>query len=97
MTPEQHCDKIAKLTEDYVLAQCRPFPEMHAVRIRLYDAIRAGVGAAPATPENIREGAPYDCPAFEAMAREFHVWGRASGALCAQFWLGGMRAAAPKP
>lgn len=41
------------------------------------------------TPENIRSGDPYDDPAFERLAREHDVWGRAEGALCAVFWLAG--------
>jgi len=98
MTPEQHAQAIEDALEKY-LQEVKDFGYVnHSYLLpKLQAAIRAGVGAAPAAPENIREGAPYDCPAFEAMAREFHVWGRASGALCAQFWLGGMRAAAPKP
>ncbi|APW39005.1 hypothetical protein RD110_18805 [Rhodoferax koreense] len=46
------------------------------------------------TPENIREGDPYDDPAFEALAREHDVWGRASGAQCAVFWRAGKEAQA---
>lgn len=41
------------------------------------------------TPENIRAGDPYDDPAFERLAREHDVWGRAESALCAVFWLAG--------
>jgi len=40
-------------------------------------------------PENIRVGDPYDDPAFEQMAREHDVWGKADSALCAVFWLAG--------
>ena len=43
--------------------------------------------AAVAVPENVREGAPYDNPAFEKLARELGVWGTAQSAICAQFWL----------
>lgn len=39
--------------------------------------------------ENIRAGDPYDDPAFERLAREHDVWGRAESALCAVFWLAG--------
>lgn len=39
------------------------------------------------TPENIREGEPYDNPAFEALARALGVWGTAQSAVCAQFWI----------
>lgn len=38
-------------------------------------------------PENIREGEPYDNPAFEALARALGVWGTAQSAACAQFWI----------
>lgn len=38
-------------------------------------------------PENVRQGAPYDNPAFEQLARNLGVWGTAQSALCAQFWL----------
>ncbi len=38
-------------------------------------------------PENLREGAPYDNPAFEALARALGVWGTAQSAVCAQFWI----------
>ncbi len=36
--------------------------------------------------ENIRAGAPYDNPAFEALCREHGIWGTAQSALCAVFW-----------
>jgi len=36
--------------------------------------------------ENIRAGAPYDDPAFEALCREHGIWGTAQSALCAVFW-----------
>ena len=38
-------------------------------------------------PESIREGAPYDNPEFEQLARDMGVWGTAQSAVCAQFWL----------
>lgn len=44
-------------------------------------------------PEDIREGAPYDDPAFESLCREHEVWGTAAAAQCAVFWEGGKRAA----
>lgn len=47
-------------------------------------------------PENVRVGEAYDDPRFEELARTMDVWGRADGALCAQFWLAGRRAGAPK-
>lgn len=45
------------------------------------------VAAPVQLPENLREGEPYDNPAFEALARELGVWGTAQSAVCAQFWL----------
>lgn len=39
--------------------------------------------------ENIRAGDPYDDLAFERLARDHDVWGRAESALCAVFWLAG--------
>ena len=59
----------------------------------LLDAIRA---AAPQAvhPENIREGAPYDNPEFEQLARDMGVWGTAQSAVCAQFWLAATQPAA---
>lgn len=36
--------------------------------------------------ENVREGTPYNDPAFESLARELGVWGTAQSATCAQFW-----------
>lgn len=45
-------------------------------------------------PENVREGEPYDNPAFEDLARTMGVWGTAQAALCAQFFLAG-RGAVP--
>lgn len=44
-----------------------------------------------AAPENIREGAPYDNPAFEQLARDMGAWGTPQAALCAQFWLAAQR------
>lgn len=38
------------------------------------------------TPQNIRMGAPYDNPDFEAICRWHGVWGTAEAALCAVFW-----------
>lgn len=46
-----------------------------------------------AAPENIREGAPYDNPVFEQLARDLGVWGTAQSAVCAQFWLAATPAA----
>ena len=71
-----------------------------AVRIRqAYDELSAALSAQPgAEPlsnpkqfaltaaENIRAGAPYDDPAFEALCREHGIWGTAEAALCAVFW-----------
>lgn len=37
-------------------------------------------------PGNIRLGAPYNIPAFEAACREMGIWGTAQAALCAVFW-----------
>jgi len=48
-------------------------------------------------PEDIREGAPYDDPAFAALCREHEVWGTAAAALCAVFWEAGKRAAEQQP
>lgn len=45
------------------------------------------VAAPMQIPENIREGEPYDNPAFEALARALGVWGTAQSAVCAQFWI----------
>ncbi len=45
-------------------------------------------------PENVREGEPYDNPAFEDLARTMGVWGTAQAALCAQFFLAGRGAPA---
>ena len=45
------------------------------------------VAAPVQLPENIREGEPYDNPAFEALARALGVWGTAQSAVCAQFWI----------
>ena len=101
MTPAEHAKAIENAAEAYAEARhkngCAEYSKVTSVaKSLLQSAIRAGVGAAPEAPENIRDGAPYDSPEFESMAREFQVWGRASSAMCAQFWLGGMRAA-PKP
>ena len=53
-------------------------------------------GAAPQAvhPESIREGAPYDNPEFEQLARDMGVWGTAQSAVCAQFWLAATQPAA---
>ena len=45
-------------------------------------------------PENIREGAPYNNPEFEQLARDMGVWGTAQSAVCAQFWLAATQPAA---
>ena len=48
-----------------------------------------------AAPENIREGAPYDNPAFEQLARDMGAWGTPQAALCAQFWLAALAQRVP--
>src|SRR5690554_137572 len=48
-------------------------------------------------PEDIREGAPYDDPAFESLCREHEVWGTAAAALCSVFWEAGKRGAEQQP
>ena len=45
-------------------------------------------------PESIREGVPYDNPAFEQLARDMGVWGTTQSAVCAQFWLAATQPAA---
>lgn len=55
-------------------------------------ALRALAATTEAAPENIREGSPYDNPAFEQLARDLGVWGTPQAALCAQFWLAAIRA-----
>lgn len=45
------------------------------------------VAAPVQLPENLREGEPYDNPAFEALAHALGVWGTAQSAVCAQFWI----------
>ena len=59
---------------------------------RMIDAMLAAAPQPPEAapvqmPENLREGEPYDNPAFEALARSLGVWGTAQSAVCAQFWL----------
>lgn len=52
------------------------------------EPLRKQVSAPQAVhPKNIREGAPYDNPEFEQLARNMGVWGTPQAALCAQFWL----------
>ncbi len=52
------------------------------------EPLRKQVAAPQAVhPENIREGAPYDNPEFEQLARAMGIWGTPQAALCAQFWL----------
>lgn len=48
-------------------------------------------------PEAVREGAPYDDPAFSALCREHEVYGTAAAAQCAVFWEAGKRAAEQQP
>lgn len=48
-------------------------------------------------PDGVREGAPYDDPAFESLCREHEVWGTAAAAQCAVFWEAGKRAAEQQP
>ena len=56
------------------------------------EPLRKQVAAPQAVhPENIREGAPYDNPEFEQLARAMGVWGTPQAALCAQFWLTAQR------
>lgn len=55
-----------------------------------HDAMEAA--RALPVPENVREGEPYDDPAFEDLARTMVVWGTAQSALCAQFFLAGQAA-----
>lgn len=55
----------------------------------LYPMVRSIITLAAQTQavaENIREGAPYDDPRFEALCREHGIWGTAQAALCAVFW-----------
>lgn len=47
-------------------------------------------------PEKVRQGAPYDDPAFESLCREHGIWGTAAAAQCAVFWLAGQHPAVPE-
>ena len=70
---------------------------LHEEKRQARDAVQAMlVAAAPQAvhPENIREGAPYDNPEFEQLARDMGVWGTAQSAVCAQFWLAATQPAA---
>ncbi len=57
------------------------------------EPLRKQAATQAAHPENIREGAPYDNPEFEQLARDMGVWGTPQAALCAQFWLAATPAA----
>lgn len=57
----------------------------------------AHVPAQQPCPESIREGAPYDDPAFEALCREYEIWGTPAAAQCAVFWEAGKRVAEQQP
>src|SRR5690554_576026 len=48
-------------------------------------------------PEDIREGAPYDDPAFKSLCREHEIWATAAAAQCAVFWEAGKRVAEQQP
>lgn len=48
-------------------------------------------------PEAVREGAPYDDPAFESLCREHEIWGTPAAAQCAVFWEAGKRVAEKQP
>ena len=67
------CERIKQLDDDRM-------PEVDM-------AIPISVAAPVQLPENLREGEPYDNPAFEALARALGVWGTAQSAVCAQFWM----------
>ena len=61
MTPEQHAQAIEDAAIAYAEARHTQGSDLYngttySARQVLKSAIRAGVGAAPATPENIREG-----------------------------------------
>lgn len=65
-----------------------PFGDMELALCAALQVAPIPPGAAPVQlPENLREGAPYDNPAFEALARALGVWGTAQSAVCAQFWI----------
>lgn len=65
-----------------------PFGDMELALCAALQVAPIPPGAAPVQlPENIREGEPYDNPAFEALARALGVWGTAQSAVCAQFWI----------
>ena len=65
-------------------------------RTRRASELLHAIRAAAAHPENIREGAPYDNPEFEQLARDMGVWGTPQAALCAQFWLAATQAEVPQ-
>lgn len=50
------------------------------------DLAMAQVAPAPIEAQNIRDGSPYDNPAFQALCREHGIWGTPQSALCAVFW-----------
>lgn len=65
-----------------------PFGDMELALCAALQVAPIPPGAAPVQlPENLREGEPYDNPAFEALARALGVWGTAQSAVCAQFWI----------
>ncbi len=60
--------------------------EQWQARFAIQNAVTALASQTQAVAENIREGAPYDDPRFEALCREHGIWGTAQAALCAVFW-----------
>ena len=83
--------------EDLIRAQHARIEELEAQLSAIgaggVEPLRKQAATQAAHPENIREGAPYDNPEFEQLARDMGVWGTPQAALCAQFWLAATPAA----
>ena len=96
MTTAQDQQSRAELSdfEAWYAKQCMRSDDAKQGLIRAWAHLAWKAARALPAAENVREGEPYDAPAFEDLARTMGVWGTAQAALCAQFFLAG-RGAVP--
>ena len=91
---EEFRAKVTRAAREPLLARIAELEaQLSAIGAGGVEPLRKQAATQAAHPENIREGAPYDNPEFEQLARDMGVWGTPQAALCAQFWLAATPAA----
>ena len=83
---QKHCALTLPVTEDQGKRLIEVIGPCVYYRAQPAQQVPEGWKLVPVEPQNIREGYPYDDPAFEQLCRDHGIWGTDQSALAAVFW-----------